>query len=316
MFFDDFARDKETISAMPCFLDFKDSIAKKEEFLENMSELIFDQPILCISKDKTYILDSMFLKSAIKTLNSITVCCSYSCFADANVLIRKYRDDLFLYLFIINVLENRKGLSEEEIREITEGGMNADKMLRLVALTMKVINDGSRKNINDKAVDAWFDNEALSGKYKKELSIENYLKNLRQDPDIEKIILEHELNPIWESIRQRLNNYTHSNGKRLLEHNLFEYMRKGDFEDCFLSIIQDISFITSVFLIILILLKPNFIMASDYVDSLEFGIEPPQDSQYWVAPFIQEYIDESIIKLHPELKSFLKKNNKYGMQID
>jgi hypothetical protein len=43
------------------------------------------------------------------------------------------------------------------------------------------------------------------------------------------------------------------------------------------------------------------------------GFEPPEDSQYWVAPFIKEYIDDNITKLNPELKSFLRSNNKYGM---
>lgn len=44
-------------------------------------------------------------------------------------------------------------------------------------------------------------------------------------------------------------------------------------------------------------------------------VEPPEDSQYWVAPFILEYINEYIVKLHPELKAFLHYNNKFGMRI-
>ena len=57
-------------------------------------------------------------------------------------------------------------------------------------------------------------------------------------------------------------------------------------------------------------------MSSDYIDNIEMGFEPPEDSQYWVAPFIKEYIDDNITKLHPELKSFLHSNNKYGMIIE
>ncbi|MTI85842.1 MAG: hypothetical protein FH756_18580 [Firmicutes bacterium] len=59
-------------------------------------------------------------------------------------------------------------------------------------------------------------------------------------------------------------------------------------------------------------------MPSDHIESIELGFEPPEGSQYWVAPFIREYIDGSIVKLYPEpeLKSFLHNNNKYGMIIE
>lgn len=34
-------------------------------------------------------------------------------------------------------------------------------------------------------------------------------------------------------------------------------------------------------------MKDHYMMSSDYLDSLEFGSEPVEGSQYWVAPFIQ-----------------------------
>jgi hypothetical protein len=161
----------------------------------------------------------------------------------------------------------------------------------------------------------WFDNTACSGQFKRELSIENYIKYLKRNPVINKSITKHGLNPIWEDIRKKLNNYTHNNGREFLIHNSQVHSNEN-ISKYLLSLSQDISFITSVFLVILILIKPDISAASDYADYLTVGLEPPDDSQYWVAPFITEYINQVVIKLHPELKLFLKDNNKYRMQIE
>lgn len=36
------------------------------------------------------------------------------------------------------------------------------------------------------------------------------------------------------------------------------------------------------------------------------GIQPEEGSQYNVAPFIKNFIDTYVLKLHPEIKVFLK----------
>lgn len=315
MFFDEYIKFKAFISDLACFHAFKKNILIQEEFLGDIAELTFDKCIMCISKKGTYMLDGVFLQSAIMTLNSITVCCNYGCFADANVLIRKYRDDLFLYLFIIDVLNNRKALTGAEIDIITNGEMNTDKFISLVDATRLILEKGSSKDLNDKAVDAWFDNDSSNGKYKRELSIDNYLKYLKSTSVLKECILEHGLDSEWGNIRRKLNDYTHNNGKKYLISNLSVRLPEENIEKHILSISNDISFITSVFLVVLILIRPDFIASTDYADYLD-EIEPPDDSQYWVAPFIQEYIDQNIVRLHPELKSFLITRNNYGMKIE
>jgi hypothetical protein len=282
---------KEALTGLECFTTMKDIISTIKDFLSNLSYSISDKPVICTTKEKTYLLFDLFLLSANKTLDSIYVCCVNGCFADANVLIRKYRDDLFLYLFILEVLDNRKKLTESTIQK------------------------GYRKNKDDKAVDAWFDNKAFSGKFKRELDIANYFDRLKNNHEIKRCISQYGLEPIWENIRKKLNDYTHNNGIKFIKHNLLRFLNKEDVEDCVKSILQDIGFITSIFLVILILIRPNYIMASDYIDYMDLGIKPPESSQHWVAPFISEYIDEYIVKLHPELKAFLHYNNKYGMRI-
>ena len=47
-------------------------------------------------------------------------------------------------------------------------------------------------------------------------------------------------------------------------------------------------------------------MSSDYVDYLEFGMIPEEDSQYWVAPFIQEAFDKFVKVYRPDIANELK----------
>lgn len=51
------------------------------------------------------------------------------------------------------------------------------------------------------------------------------------------------------------------------------------------------------------------------MDSVNLNCEPPEGSQYWVAPFIQDFIDKKVSPLHSELRDYLKENNVNGMEI-
>lgn len=45
-------------------------------------------------------------------------------------------------------------------------------------------------------------------------------------------------------------------------------------------------------------------------------MQPPEDSQYFIARFVQDFIDKKVLKIHPELKQYLKDNNINGMRIE
>lgn len=47
-------------------------------------------------------------------------------------------------------------------------------------------------------------------------------------------------------------------------------------------------------------------MASDYMDAFECGMQPEEDSQYLVAPFIQELFDEIITPCRPDVTATIK----------
>lgn len=60
----------------------------------------------------------------------------------------------------------------------------------------------------------------------------------------------------------------------------------------------------------------TLISSTDYINHLDCNLEPPEDSQYFIASFIQDFIDSKVSKLHPELKQYLKDNNINGMKIE
>lgn len=55
-------------------------------------------------------------------------------------------------------------------------------------------------------------------------------------------------------------------------------------------------------------LKDQYMMSSDYVDSMDLGLTPEEGSQYFVAPFVQEIFDKVIKKDRMDLAIAIKNN--------
>lgn len=305
------------ISAIISFDTFKEVIESTNELLDFLSDSVSIRPITNISKNKTNVLCGDFLLATARTLLSISACCRHGNFSDANMLIRKYRDDLFLYLYILESDNNEAGLTENELKELLGDGKDPDKLFDAVTITMGILSSGVRKNRHNQAVDAWFDNSAESGEYCRLLDINNYLRYLKSNTLVNDCIKKHKLEEPWNKLGRKQNNYIHNNGRSFLtDNNITIYCNWKRASILLEQIGKDISFITSFFLIILILIKADYISSNDYVDYLESGLTPPDNCQYWVAPIINEYISSFVVTLHPDLKKYLQENNPYGMLIE
>jgi hypothetical protein len=53
----------------------------------------------------------------------------------------------------------------------------------------------------------------------------------------------------------------------------------------------------------------HYMMSSDYVDCLECGTTPEPDSQYWVAPFIQDIFDQTVKRFRPDIAGTIKQHS-------
>lgn len=76
-----------------------DQLRNVEHFISAYGFLTFGRDYVFIG-GRPYTLQPI-ITSIELTMSSIVACCECACIADANSLLRKYRDDLFFYLYII-----------------------------------------------------------------------------------------------------------------------------------------------------------------------------------------------------------------------
>lgn len=294
------------------FKDFAKEIDYLINFFKNFSYLNCNRIISFQWENDLFIFDMTLIENAIQTLNSIKLCCSIGSFSDANTLIRKFRDDLIQYAYILNILHNRKPFVEEkDMKNIkTDNDENFADTLMKNRFNKSFTDD-------EKAVIAWFKNAVhdLPGPIKKKLEFENYMKSLKQNDNISQILDEYNLKEYWDTLRKRLNDYVHNNGIQFSAQNIIRVHDKS-LDIHLKNVLIRTSYIACFFIISILMIKSTLIASTDYMDYLECGLEPPQDCQYLVAPFIQQFIDNKIAKLHPELKAYLKDYNINRMLIE
>lgn len=109
----------------------------------------------------------------------------------------------------------------------------------------------------------------------------------------------------YKKIRDRCNAHTHYNfykyyllnDNEIYNENRIKYLDifAFDIESIF---IQHFSYLFSI--------HEHYMASTDYIDSKDLGIEPEEDSQYWVASFIQETFDNLIKLKRPDIAEFIK----------
>lgn len=282
-------------------------------FFNGLSEHIyFNGHIISFFTDKEiYNLDSALISSSTYTLKSIKLCCSIGSFSDANTLIRKLRDDLVQFVYILSIINLRKPFLEISTIDLMNASQEEVENSLLNSQFNNILTE------DEQVVSAWFKNTVsdLRGPIKKKLGFENYMKVLKNNNKINHILAEYKLQEYWEALRIRLNNYVHNNGTLYSRHNFISAMDKN-LGTHLNNINIRTSYISSFFLVLLFMIESSLISSTDYIDHLECGMEPPEDSQYFIASFVQDFIDKKVATIHPELKQYLQDNNIHGMKID
>ena len=306
------SNNKKLIGETEVFKIFSEEFDSNIRFLDNFSNLIIlnRRIISFFTKGKPLIINTTLLDNSIQTLKSIKLCCTIGSFADANTLIRKLRDDLILYVYILDVANKRDPFLQEHLNEVKTD--NSEEFIKSF-LNLR-LNDTLTED--EKVVEAWLTNTVLElpRNIKNKLSFENYMKFLKKNDSVIKILDEYKLEKYWEDLRRKLNNYVHNNGIQFPSHNLIK--EHSEHLDIYLKNINTrTSYIITLFLVLIIMTEGALISSTDMIDYLDCGMEPPEDCQYEIAPFIQDYIDTKVVEIHPELKDYLNDNNNYGMKI-
>lgn len=113
------------------------------------------------------------------------------------------------------------------------------------------------------------------------------------------------VNERYESIRSRCNDNMHYNFFTLLMLNDGRVYMKERYEHLN-QLREDVRDVFILHIAYILTINEHYMMSSDYIDHLEVGACPPENSQYWVAPFIQEMVDKILIKTRPDIYEFLK----------
>ena len=258
-----------------------------------LSDSTFSSVDVSYGKKGPYVLSGQTMMSICNTLETIDFCCYRNAYSDAYTLIRKIRDDLMQYLFVLNVIRNEHGLTDEETKEFT---MDADSMMKMIELDVSILISGERKTDAELAMEKWIYNVLESSENNKDrkqfFDTSKYKSYLVSNNEKVKYIFENFFVDKWLGEDRKLNNYVHANGIRFVMDN-YIYQDKKENKDK--ELIETLQNITDIFLSLLSVIDSIKFHSSNYLDALEMGMKPQEESQYWVCPIIVEYMNERFL---------------------
>lgn len=170
------------------------------------------------------------------------------------------------------------------------------------------LKDNTNKNelINEK-INNWVKGYEKLPRYS---HMNEYIKNSKTLFCVNEILYNDEK---IENLRERCNDHMHFNFYRYAFYNDESKFLK-DRITILEQILQDLRLIFTMHFVYMFLINEHYMMSSDYIDHLEMGEIPPEGSEYWVAPYIQDIFREVIIKKYGELVDAFKKNISMGLE--
>lgn len=261
------------------------SFQKLNEILLEMRDFMYELSYLVYGRDNVVlhqvgvISGNQILDSASRTVESIRYCCLNANFADAYTLLRKYRDDAFYYIYMLAVGDKTDFMQFVELKDLGKDERN--------------IYDWVKNQQNAVYIGAIFKAIASS-------RAGDAIKNYKLKDSFDKLAL-------------KLNNFVHSNGQMYYNFSYYRIAAYSNIAKYCKEFTEEITYITMSFLMVLVLIRPGLIMSEDYTDYLDCGNTPPDGSQYWVAPFVSEFISRHKGILDEKCDEYLRSIT--GMQI-
>jgi len=142
-----------------------------------------------------------------------------------------------------------------------------------------------------------YDNEQIKNWIKGEdtlhnLSMKELIKYFNKNQKINEIFSVLEIENIYKKLKDDCNDYVHNNCLKNITLNAVFHFDPKTVTYHQTKILSYLDSIHSLSFAIICILKPYYAKSSDYMDHLEMGLTPPENSQYWVAPFMQKEFDK------------------------
>ena len=169
--------------------------------------------------------------------------------------------------------------------------------------------EGESVKVNE--IELWMSN-ALSN-----LHFSNVLKRIGKSPSLLNSIKQYGLHETFNRIGTELNNFTHGNGIDFynMPYSHYQYSGIDRLQNICEFLGRTLNYIVVTFLFLETLCNPLSICSSDYIDHLDMGMTPPDNSQYWVAPYITDFFERKKALLDDNCIKYLRDNMVYDMQL-
>lgn len=225
--------------------------------------------------------------SKLSTLKTIDFCLKNNSITDAYTLLRKYRDDLFLYIYLLLINQKQRDIQfdKSETRKKIENEIESFEswMIGLI---------GKREYIDIK---------------KKNFEFKIYINKIRKINKEIEYLFQKFFPKKLNKMGRLLNNYVHSNGLYFVINGLlYDNIKRME------QFIETIVDVTVIFMSCLSLINSYCFRSDDYLFDREMNILPLPDSQYWIAPVLSEFLKQYFSK---ELLEYLNENNSHKMML-
>lgn len=242
---------------------------KLSKFSEFYNDLSYSiMPFASMGVRSIVNIDTYIYTSMQGTLESIRGVLEKGRISDAYALLRKYYDAAIINIYINLYLDENSDTENLVVEKIEEWRTGKAKL--------------PNKDIR---------------------SMNNYLQKSEKVAEIYRLLHKDKR---YSELRERCNDNTHYSFyyNILLNDNKVHLENRNLVLDVFSNDLEDIF---TLHLSYLFYIKENYMMSSDYIDNLDIGIAPEPDSQYLVAPFVQEIFDSVIKKNRMDLAMEIKR---------
>ena len=138
-------------------------------------------------------------------------------------------------------------------------------------------------------------------------SSEKMLKTIRQYTPLTELEKLFDFDGLYSRIRRQANGNTHYNKLYYLwlNNNVIYNPKRGYELNNIYSCLKHLFVFHFAYMYSL---NPHYMMSSDYLDALEFGLQPDEHAQYWVAPHIKNVFDKVVVPARPDVAQYLREN--------
>lgn len=288
------------------------TLAKVYKYINNFKEVLdflsfhnFEMPSF-LSYRHLWLSITPGINSSIKTLDAIKKLIEINDFIDAYVLIRKLRDNLLFDCVIAQDAEsNHPELTDDFFKPFLNENNGFDLSKLEAALDRFVLANTIYEidNEDKDRIEKWRKNNVRYKNGEKDKWIGYYEFKCKLETNLNILEINRKyLDKHLSFLQKQTNSYVHTLS--------FEYSNNysktnKEHLECIYSLLRIIKFTLISYLM---LIKSRLFASADYTDYLECGVEPPEGSQYWIAPLISDVLAE-IKGVNKGLYHYLKENN-------